>query len=282
MKKIFLFSSIVLSSAFFACSSDDNTSSTPTEDPTLPKKRIVVAVLDNEGNVLNAQTANANTTKDYVTAESGFQHKVLIEDFTGAWCGWCPRVSSSIEELVENNEDKIVAVALHNNDKFALNPHQAILSETLWLKYGYPANPKPDDKIKRGYPFASLNRTAEWKAASNNKMNMNQATALAKPSSNIGIKIASELGDTSGKINVSLKFKESYTNLKYVVYVVEDNLILAQENYTTNYGGKGKKSDFVHKDVAIAVNNVDGSVVSNSTKDSEFNSGEISVTYKKF
>lgn len=281
MKKLLFLSAIAFSSMFTACSSDDSSPKTE-EDSSQPKKRVVVAVLDNEGNVLNAQTADANTTKDYVVAGAGYQHRVLIEDFTGAWCGWCPRVSFSIEELVKSNNDKVVAVALHNNDKFALNPHQATLSEMLWLKYGYPADPKPDDEIKRGYPFASLNRTAEWKAATSNTMNTNQVLALNKASSNIGIKISSELGDTSGKVNVSLKFNESYTNLKYVVYVVEDNLVLSQENYTTNYGGKGKKKDFVHYDVAKAVNNVNGVNVTTSSNGSEFNSGEISLTYKKF
>ena len=36
-----------------------------------------------------------------VTAK--FKHRVLIEDFTGAWCGWCPRVSHAIELLKEKD-----------------------------------------------------------------------------------------------------------------------------------------------------------------------------------
>lgn len=272
MKKIFLFGTIALSGLFVACSSSDDS---PKEEGSQPKKRVVVAVLDADGNVLNAQTADANTTKDYVIAGSGYQHRVLIEDFTGGWCGWCPRVTFSIEELVKSNNDKVVAVALHNGDKFAFSPHERTLSNALWAKFGIPSD-------ERGYPFAVLNRTEQWKAATNNTMNTNQALSLNKTSSDIGIKISSELGDTSGKINVSLKFNETYTNLKYVVYVVEDNLVLSQENYTSNYGGKGKKPEFIHNDVAKATNDVSGVSISNSSKGSEFNSGDISVSYKKF
>lgn len=274
MKKLLLLSTIAFLSMFTACSSDDSSPKTE-EDSSQPKKRVVVAVLDNQGSVLNVQTANANTTKDYVTAGSGYQHRVLIEDFTGAWCGWCPRVTFSIEELVKTNNDKIVAVALHNQDKFAFTPHENNLYVAIANKIGV------DISKGRSFPFATLNRTARWNGGTNT-MNEGQVLALSKPSSPIGIKIASELGDTSGKINVSLKFNEDYTNLKYVVYVVEDNLILAQENYTTNYGGKGKKKDFVHNDVVKAVNNVLGENVTNSTSGSEFNSGEINFTYKKF
>lgn len=274
MKKILLFSTIAFSSIFFACSSDDNSPKTE-EDSSQPKKRVVVAVLDSEGTVLNAQTANANTTKDYVMAGSGYQHRVLIEDFTGAWCGWCPRVTFSIEELAKTSNDKIVAVALHNQDKFAFTPHENNLYVATANKIGV------DISKGRSFPFATLNRVQQWNGGTNT-MNANQVLALTKESSPIGIKISSELGDTSGKINVSLKFNESYKDLKYVVYVVEDNLILAQENYTTNYGGKGKKKDFVHNDVAKAVNNVLGENVTNSSSGAEFTSGDINVTYKKF
>lgn len=274
MKKILLFSTVALSSMFFACSSDD--SSTPTEDNSQPKKRVVVAVLDNEGNVLNAQSADANTTKDYVIAGSGFQHRVLIEDFTGAWCGWCPRVTQSIEDLEKTDHDKIIGIGLHNGDKFAFTPHENNLYTAIANKIGV------DISKGRSFPFAVLNRAEQWEAATSNTMKTNQALALAKNNSEIGIKISSELGDTSGKINVSLKFNASYSDLKYVVYVVEDNLILAQENYTSNFGGKGKKKEFVHNGVVKAVNDVNGVTVTNSTSGSEFSSGDISVTYKKF
>lgn len=276
MKKLLLLSSVALSGIFFACSSGDDTTPKTEEDSSQPKKRVVVAVLDGEGNVLNAQTADANTTKDYVTVGSGYQHRVLIEDFTGGWCGWCPRVTHSIEELEKTNNDKIIGVALHNGDKFAFTPHENNLYVAIANKIGF------DISKGRSFPFAVGNRAELWSASSANTMNNNQILAMAKESSSIGIKISSELGDTSGKINVSLKFNQAYTNLKYVVYVVEDNLIATQENYTSNFGGKGKKKDFVHNAVVKAVNNVLGETVSNSGNGSEFNSGEISLTYKKF
>src|SRR5690606_5774879 len=108
---------------------------------------------------------------------------------------------------------------------------------------------------ERGYPFAVLNRSEQWDAKSGNAMKTDQVLALAKASSEVGIKISSELGTTSGKINVSFKFADGApTELKYVVYVVEDGIVLKQSNYTSNYGGKGNKNDFVHNEVAKAVN----------------------------
>lgn len=259
------------------CSSSDDS---PKEENQLQQKmKVVVAVLNANGEAINVQQADANTTKDYVMVGTKFQHRVLIEDFTGAWCGWCPRVTFSIEELEKSNGDKIVPVALHNDDKFAFSPYERTLSTALWEKFGVPAN-------QRGYPFAVLNRSAEWEASSGNAMKTAQALALAKTDSEIGIKIASSLTETSGKINVSFKFAAGTpTDLKYVVYVVQDGVVLKQSNYTSNYGGKGNKPDFVHNAIAKAVN---GDVMGTSIPADKIGAGqeytpsEINVTYKNF
>lgn len=283
MKKILLLSTIAFSSLFMSCSDNSDTpKEQPGEEtPTTPQRKlkVVVAVLDADGNAINVQQADANTTKDYVMAGTKFQHRVLIEDFTGAWCGWCPRVTFSIEELEKNNNEKIVPVALHNGDKLAFSPYEGTLSEALWTKFGIP-------KEERGYPFAVLNRSVEWEAKSGNAMKTDQALALAKESSEIGIKISSTLESTSGKVNVSFKFAEGVpTGLKYVVYIVDNGIVLKQSNYTSNYGGKGNKPEFVHNAVAKAINgDVMGTAIPSDkiVAGQEFNTGDINLTYKAF
>lgn len=277
MKKLLFLSTIALGGLVMGCSSSDDSSKE--EENQSQKMKVVVAVLNANGDVINVQQADANKTKDYVMVGTKFQHRVLIEDFTGAWCGWCPRVTFSIEELEKNNGDKIVPVALHNGDKFAFSPHERTLSTALWEKFGIPSN-------QRGYPFAVLNRSAEWEAASGNAMKTAQALALAKTDSEVGIKIASSLTETSGKINVSFKFADGIAkDLKYVVYVLQDGVVLTQSNYTTNFGGKGNKPDFVHNAIAKALNgDVMGSAIPSDkiVVGQEYTPGEINVTYKNF
>ncbi|OWP78634.1 hypothetical protein BWK62_04765 [Flavobacterium oreochromis] len=55
----------------------------------------------------------------------------------------------------------------------------------------------------------------------------------------------------SGNINldVKVKFLKDYTNLKLVVYVVEDGLVYNQSNYTSFFGGASTLVNFVHDDV---------------------------------
>lgn len=66
-------------------------------------------------------------------------HRPLLEEFTGTWCGWCPRGYIALELLNEEYGDNVVLAAYHDSD-----PMQAA---------DFPINP---DLI--GFPSAILNR----------------------------------------------------------------------------------------------------------------------------
>lgn len=64
-------------------------------------------------------------------------HQTLVEEYTGTWCGWCPRGYAALEYMRANEPDFVVA-AFHNRD---------IMSVTGT----YPVAPS-------GFPFMSLDR----------------------------------------------------------------------------------------------------------------------------
>jgi len=41
---------------------------------------------------------------------------VLIEEFTGEWCGWCPTGMMELEEMIAKYGDTIIVVAVHISD----------------------------------------------------------------------------------------------------------------------------------------------------------------------
>ena len=43
-------------------------------------------------------------------------HKVVVEEFTALWCGWCPRGFVALENLRKDYGDNIVLAAVHIND----------------------------------------------------------------------------------------------------------------------------------------------------------------------
>ncbi|MEL7147516.1 MAG: hypothetical protein AAFO69_14170, partial [Bacteroidota bacterium] len=50
-----------------------------------------------------------------VTVDPFTIKKVLIEEFTGEWCGWCPEAAYNLENLTKDNP-YVLTVGIHNND----------------------------------------------------------------------------------------------------------------------------------------------------------------------
>lgn len=171
------------------------------------------------------------------TSNLYFRHKVLIEDFTGTWCGWCTRIIYAIEQVQAQTQNAI-AVGIHNDDPFDF-PGRMPLEDYL--------------QVEGAYPFATINRKTMWKHPQHHFVN--QPIDLILPESPIGIKINSSLGATSGTVDVSFSFKEDIQgDLRYVVYVVENGLIADQTNYNTDlYNGVPVLTGFNHDHVLRGV-----------------------------
>lgn len=165
-------------------------------------------------------------SKQYATT---FTRKVLIEDFTGTWCGWCPRVSYGIE-LVEAKTDKAVITAIHRGD----DPYHFGESNIGDLDEG-------------SYPTAKLNRRTTWEYPEPD--NVNQVLNFTNLSSDLGLGINSKINGNLIDLEISIGFLKSFENLKFVVYLVEDHLYYNQANYTNYYNGAPNLKNFEHNNV---------------------------------
>lgn len=64
----------------------------------------------------DAYAAN-NTAKATLTVrDPRFQRRVLCEEFTGLWCGWCPRGLVGLELMKEAHPGLFIAVSIHGGD----------------------------------------------------------------------------------------------------------------------------------------------------------------------
>ena len=61
-----------------------------------------------------------------------FNKRVLVEDYTGAWCGYCPRLAYRLEEA-ESLNDKVVPVAIHYDDPIHGTVMLMLLLQSLML-----------------------------------------------------------------------------------------------------------------------------------------------------
>jgi hypothetical protein len=188
----------------------------------------------------NALIYSPITVDDTVDAEpiSGlFQKQVLIEDYTGTWCGNCARVSYAIEKAKQES-DRIVSVAIHHgNDPYnfvGIQPLKDLISPNSVL----------------ALPQSRLNRTTTWTFPEVN--NVQQALNLTSNNCGLGLALNSTVADGNINLNVKVKFAQNYSNLKLVVYVLEDKLIYRQVNYSTFYGAVNPIPNFEHNHVLRA------------------------------
>lgn len=64
--------------------------------------------------------------------------RVLMEDHTGAWCGWCVLGNQAMEDLLIEYKDKFIPVALHNGDAMAISSIQGPIAQAMGIT-GYPS-----------------------------------------------------------------------------------------------------------------------------------------------
>lgn len=193
-----------------------------------------------------------------VTAPASYEQKSVIEDFTGTWCGWCPRVSYALE-LVEADTDKVFAIAVHNGDPMANS-----FTSQIETHYGIT-----------GFPTAYLHRSVEWTYPE--PSNVSQATGYASGSNSAGVSVNSLLKGNQLQVFASAGFGTTISGAKLIVYVLEDGIVRDQTNYTSYYGGVSTIDDFVHNHVMThSFTNALGDVIpasgsmANSTYDQVF------------
>ncbi len=176
------------------------------------------------GNIYTPIVANDHTVTATLDGESSNQldvsswytNEVLIEDFTGLWCGWCPRVVYAIESLDQYTTNYNVA-AIHVGDVFDYG-----MGSSMAASFGV-----------QGYPTAKVNRTDTW--SSPETANLAQIVNLADDTADSSLTIESSVSGNQLTVEVDSYFKGSALAPKLVIYIQENGLSGTQDNYTTYY-----------------------------------------------
>lgn len=187
------------------------------------------------------QNLTSNTIQIAVEAPvvvmSKFANRVLVEEYSGTWCGNCPRILRGTE-LLKQQTTNAVAVQIHlfNSDPFISASGNALANE---LGVG-------------GVPTGNINRTISWNGPQ--YQNVNQVINEIKTSSQVGLAINSTLNANNLNINLVLGYANTSLQTRLMVYIVEDNLFHTQANYSSNlYGGVSSIPNFEYDGVLRSV-----------------------------
>lgn len=184
-------------------------------------------------------TPSTSKTLNVIAASpSPFTQKLLVEDATGAWCGFCTRIANSLENY-KNSHANCIVVTVHGGG--GTDPY----------KYQYYTNFNSAFGVS-GYPTAIVNRTGAW---SENTSDLNTELTKWAP---LGLAIESSISGTNIVGKAKVKFNVTTGKaMKIVVALVENGLVYPQTNYYSTsggytpylYGGVNPISNFTHNGV---------------------------------
>lgn len=181
-----------------------------------------------------------------IAVQSTHTTKVMVEDYTGTWCGYCPRLAYKIDQLALNNAN-VIPVAVHDDTPFGF-PNV----NTMINSFGID-----------GFPTGKISRTITWNETDAQVLSVlddNKSCGLAIDSSISGATLS-----VTAKVHYDIDAGEEH---KLVVYVLEDGLHYDQANYMNNeagspWNGAGNPiPNFEHENVArVALTNILGDVI---------------------
>ena len=181
------------------------------------------------GNVVLSAKAGSKVSNSKILnvvekSNSPFTQKIVVEDFTGTWCQYCPRVATALKQFGQANEN-LVTVYIHGGDPFS---YQYVTP----LRTSFGAS---------GWPFAVLNRKNRWNESTSV---LNTALAAWAP---LGLSISSTNNGSTVSGTVKVKFNVNTKKpLKLVVALLENGKVSPQSNAYAQLGTTPTISDYVH------------------------------------
>ena len=149
------------------------------------------------------------------------KRKVVLEDYTGTWCGFCPRATAAIDEVHDLTDD-ITIVAIHETG--GGDPDLLNFPQIEDIKDAFNIG---------GFPEVRINRTTIWSYPA---FDPSDVTSMAGSDTNLAIAINSELSEENELVvEVEVVYEEgSMAGDKLVVYLLESGVIQDQTNYFNN------------------------------------------------
>jgi len=162
------------------------------------------------------QPDNTDTNNTSTTVPTSFTQKVLLEEFTGAWCSTCPDADYKRDLVINNYPGKVIAVAIHETDGMEI--------PLIWTL---------DGTFHTNIPSGMINRTSSnGNVILNQTQWMSNATVALGKKAKCGLKIKSSVSGTTASIEIHTGFKETLSGTyNLTVYLVQNKVTGSGSDY---------------------------------------------------
>jgi hypothetical protein len=191
----------------------------------------------------DAKTEEAKPQATPVTAPSTYTKKVTIEEFTGAWCGWCVDGHVIVDELMKANTGKIVPIMVHQGDAMQINYFTSFY-QSIFKVTGFPTGAV--NRIPGTGGGLAVSRTL-WSGMTKTELAIPATCGIAMDASSI--EVISEK-ESKIKLKVKVGFGTDITSpLNLTLYLLENKVTgtgsgYDQKNFIANRPGFENHSFF--------------------------------------
>ncbi len=188
---------------------------------TAVEKNINVTITQVNGGVDSNPTDNSASVLHNTVSQIATK-KVVFEEGTGTWCGWCPRGEVAMNYMYNTYPNQFIGIAVHNGDPMALTEYDSGASFS-----GYPSS-----NIDRDLLDASVTQSG-WEAIFNARKDMIVPAAISVVSSGTGSNVI---------LDVTATFYTPFASANYTlgVIIVEDGVTGTGSGYNqVNYYSGG-------------------------------------------
>jgi len=188
---------------------------------------LTVSVVPEDG-AADALPANNTLTSTLTCLEYAFIRKVVVEEGTGTWCGWCPRGTVGLRRMSERYPDTFIGIAMHS----AAGRYDPMEAPSYLPVIG---------KYISGYPGCIINRLDPYKTSPTHSTLQSAYNELAVP---VDAKIEASARFTTAErksITVETETRFAFTSadtLFRIAYVLLENGVTGYTQSNNYAGGK--------------------------------------------
>ncbi len=147
-----------------------------------------------------------------LTQTTAQKKNVLLEQFTGAWCGWCVDGTVVMDELIKDYPDQVIGVKIHNGDSMAVSL-ESVIRGPLGVS-GFPSG-----TVNRKFYNGSISQSrTNWRAVCETAMN-------EKPQAEV--QMAYSINEETNQLYATVYCTMLETvnkTLRFNVYIIEDSV----------------------------------------------------------
>lgn len=82
--------------------------------------------------------SNSSSSLEYTSLAQHYPRKIVMEEGTGTWCGWCPRGIETIKYMKEHYPENFITIAVHCSDQLSVRDGSYSTFDALANSYGVP------------------------------------------------------------------------------------------------------------------------------------------------